>query len=70
VAALSRAEGLISLDLSSSDRLTDKALKTFAGLRGLQVLELTRCKQISPEGIRELEKNRPDLIITYNRRSN
>lgn len=62
VRALSKMNSLVELTLVSC-QLTDKSIKHLASFPKLAVLEVGGCEQISPMGINQLKKRRPNLQI-------
>lgn len=69
--SLARIKGLRELDISSCNRITDVSLTYAFNFKELITLNLSRCQQITHEGIEYLVKNCPsieyiNLIDCYN----
>ncbi|VVC91974.1 unnamed protein product [Leptidea sinapis] len=69
--SLARIKGLRELDISGCNRITDVSLTYAFSFKELDKLNLSRCQQITHEGIKHLVKNCPsiehlNLIDCYN----
>jgi hypothetical protein len=64
ISSLAPFKKLSALRFITSDfSLTDASLVTLAGMRGLKTLKLPRCKGITPAGIAQFKKDRPDVML-------